>query len=115
VAAPLLHTVIITAIALPIELVLRGLVAMAQALPSDPPPGRAIFIALLLRNCAGGKSRRSSPVPTWALALQPPFGPINLAFGGSWAGRRILLWTINPNLVYPQLITAEDLGNGHPS
>jgi len=97
----LLHTVIITAIALPIELVL-GL-AMAQ-LFLDRLPGRAIFIALLVLPVV------VSPIvsgATWALLFNHRFGPINQIIGWFMGRETILLWTINPNLVYPAIITAE--------
>lgn len=97
----LLHTVIITAIALPIELVL-GL-AMAQ-LFVDRLPGRAIFIALLVLPVV------VSPIvsgATWALLFNHRFGPINQIIGWFMGKETILLWTINPNLVYPAIIAAE--------
>jgi multiple sugar transport system permease protein len=97
----LLHTVIITAIALPLELVL-GL-AMAQ-LFLDRLPGRAIFIALLVLPVV------VSPIvsgATWALLFNHRFGPINQIIGWFMGKETILLWTINPNLVYPAIIAAE--------
>jgi multiple sugar transport system permease protein len=97
----LLHTVILTAIALPIELVL-GL-ALAQ-LFLDPLPGRPVFIALLVLPVV------VSPIvsgATWSLMFDNRFGPINQIIG--WiAGRETpLLWTINPDLVYPAILAAE--------
>ena len=71
----LLHTLIITAIALPLELVL-GL-TMAQ-LFLDRLPGRAIFIALLVLPVV------VSPIvsgATWALLFNHRFGPINQIIG----------------------------------
>jgi multiple sugar transport system permease protein len=97
----LLHTLIITAIALPLELVL-GL-AMAQ-LFLDRLPGRAIFIALLVLPVV------VSPIvsgATWALLFNHRFGPINQIIGWIAGKEAILLWTINPNLVYPSIIAAE--------
>jgi len=97
----LLHTVIITAIALPLELVL-GL-AMAQ-LFVNRLPGRAIFIALLLLPVV------VSPIvsgATWALLFNHRFGPINQIIGWIAGKETILLWTINQNLVYPAIIAAE--------
>jgi len=90
----LLHTLIITAIALPLELVL-GL-TMAQ-LFLDRLPGRAIFIALLVLPVV------VSPIvsgATWAL-------PINQIIGWIAGKETILLWTINRDLVYPAIIAAE--------
>jgi multiple sugar transport system permease protein len=97
----LLHTVIITAIALPLELVL-GL-AMAQ-LFLDRLPGRPIFIALLVLPVV------VSPIvsgATWALLFNHRFGPINQIIGWIAGKETILLWTINPDLVYPAIIAAE--------
>jgi len=97
----LLHTVTITTIALPIELLL-GL-AMAQ-LFLDRLPGRAIFIALLMLPVV------ASPIvsgATWALLFNHRFGPINQIIGWFMGKGTILLWTINPNLVYPAIIAAE--------
>ena len=97
----LLHTVIITAIALPLELVL-GL-AMAQ-LFVNRLPGRAIFIALLVLPVV------VSPIvsgATWALLFNHRFGPINQIIGWIAGKETILLWTINQNLVYPAIIAAE--------
>jgi multiple sugar transport system permease protein len=97
----LLHTLVLTAIALPIELIL-GL-AMAQ-LFLDRLPGRAVFIALLVLPVV------VSPIvsgATWALMFNHRFGPINQIIGW-FAGREtILLWTISPNLVYPAIVAAE--------
>jgi multiple sugar transport system permease protein len=97
----LLHTLIFTAIALPIELVL-GL-AMAQ-LFLDRLPGRQVFIALLVLPVV------VSPIvsgATWSLMFDNRFGPINQII--SWlAGHEVtLLWTINPDLVYPAILAAE--------
>jgi len=97
----LLHTVIITAVSLPLELVL-GL-AMAQ-LFLDRLPGRAVFIALLVLPVV------VSPIvsgATWALLFNHRFGPINQIIGWIMGKETILLWSINPNLVYPAIIAAE--------
>jgi multiple sugar transport system permease protein len=97
----LLHTLIFTAAALPIELVL-GL-AMAQ-LFIDRIPGRQVFVALLVLPVV------ISPIvagATWSLMFDNRFGPINQILG--WiAGEPVtLLWTINPALVYPAILVAE--------
>ncbi len=97
----LLHTVIFTAIALPLELVL-GL-AMAQ-LFVDRLPGRAVFIALLVLPVVVSPIVSGS---TWSLLFDNRFGPINQIIGW-FAGRQVpLLWTINPSLVYPAILAAE--------
>ena len=95
------HTMIFLIIALPIELLL-GL-AMAQ-LFLDKLPGRQVFIALLVLPVV------ISPIvagATWSLMFDNRFGPINQIIG--WvAGKDMpLLWTFNPNLVYPAILVAE--------
>jgi len=97
----LLHTVIFTAIALPIELLL-GL-AMAQ-LFLDRIPGRQVFIALLVLPVV------VSPIvsgTTWALLLDHRFGPVNQVIGWFTGDTKAILWTINTNLVYPAILAAE--------
>ena len=97
----LLHTVIFTVIALPIELLL-GL-AMAQ-LFLDRIPGRQVFIALLVLPVV------VSPIvsgATWALLFDHRFGPINQVIGWFTGNDAAILWTIKPNLVYPAIIAAE--------
>jgi multiple sugar transport system permease protein len=97
----LLHTLVFTGVALPLELVL-GLL-MAQ-LFIDHLPGRPVFVALLVLPVV------VSPIvsgATWSLMFDNRFGPINQVIG--WlAGREVtLLWTIQPNLVYPAILVAE--------
>jgi multiple sugar transport system permease protein len=97
----LLHTVIFTAIALPIELVL-GL-AMAQ-LFLEKLPGRQVFIALLVLPVV------VSPIvagATWSLMFNHRFGPINQVIGWFTGSEEAILWTIHPALVYPAILTAE--------
>ena len=97
----LAHTLLITIIALPIELLL-GL-AMAY-LFLERMPGRQIFISLLVLPTI------ISPIvagATWRLLFDNQYGPINQIL--SWfAGQRVnALWTINSNLVYPAIIFCE--------
>jgi len=97
----LLHTVIFTAIVLPLELIL-GL-AMAQ-LFIDRLPGRQIFIALLVLPVV------VSPIvagATWSLMFNTRFGPINQIIGWFVGEEVNILWTINPMLVYPAILAAE--------
>jgi multiple sugar transport system permease protein len=97
----LAHTLLITVIALPIELVL-GL-AMAQ-LFLDRLPGRQIFIALLVLPTV------ISPIvagATWRLMLDNRYGPINQILGWLWGSPVPALWTVNPYLVYPAIIMCE--------
>jgi multiple sugar transport system permease protein len=97
----LLHTLIFTVIALPLELLL-GL-AMAQ-LFLERLPGRQIFIALLVLPVV------VSPIvsgATWSLMFNHRFGPINQMIGWIWGEELTLLWTISPHLVYPAILAAE--------
>ncbi len=97
----LLHTLLITAIALPIELLL-GL-AMAY-LFLEHMPGRQIFVSLLVLPTI------ISPIvagATWRLLFDNRYGPINEILGW-FAGHPVTaLWTINPQLVYPAIIFCE--------
>ena len=97
----LLHTLVFTAIALPIELVL-GL-WMAQ-LFIEHLPGRQVFIALLVLPVV------ISPIvagATWSLMFDNRFGPINQVIGWIGGHEVVLLWTISPQLVYPAILAAE--------
>ena len=95
------HTLLITIIALPIELVL-GL-AMAE-LFLENMPGRQIFIALLVLPTV------ISPIvagATWRLMFDNRYGPINQILGWFWGAPVTALWNVNPNLVYPSIIVCE--------
>jgi len=97
----LLHTGIITIIALPIELI-AGLL-MAQ-LFLERLPGRQIFVSLLVLPTV------ISPIvagATWRLLFDNRYGPSNQILGW-FAGEPVAaLWTVNPNLVYPAIILCE--------
>jgi multiple sugar transport system permease protein len=97
----LLHTVVFTAISLPIELLL-GL-AMAQ-LFLEKIPGRQVFIALLVLPVVVWPHVAGA---TWSLMFNHRFGPINQIVGWFAGEELTLLWTISPNLVYPAIIAAE--------
>ena len=97
----LAHTLLITAIALPIELV-AGL-AMAY-LFLERMPGRQIFVSLLVLPTI------ISPIvagATWRLLFDNQYGPINQMLGWVWGERVNALWTISPTLVYPAIIFCE--------
>ncbi len=97
----LMHTLIFTAIALPLELIF-GL-AMAQ-LFIDRLPGRQIFVALLVLPVV------VSPIvsgATWALMFDNRFGPINQILGWIAGQELTILWTVKPDLVYPAILVAE--------
>ena len=97
----LLHTAVITIIALPIELI-AGLL-MAQ-LFLERLPGRQIFVSLLVLPTV------ISPIvagATWRLLFDNRYGPINQILGW-FAGEPVAaLWTVNTNLVYPAIILCE--------
>lgn len=97
----LLHTILFTAIALPLELVL-GLM-MAQ-LFIDHMPGRQVFVALLVLPVV------IAPIvsgATWSLMFDNRFGPVNQVIGWITGEEATLLWTISPDLVYPAILAAE--------
>jgi len=97
----LLHTLLFTAIALPLELIL-GLL-MAQ-LFIDHLPGRQIFVALLVLPVV------IAPIvsgATWSLMFDNRFGPINQVIGWITGEEATLLWTISPDLVYVAILSAE--------
>jgi multiple sugar transport system permease protein len=97
----LMHTAIVTAVALPLELIFGFLLAQ---LFLDRMPGRQIFVALLVLPTV------ISPIvagATWRLMFDVRFGPIGqiLSF---IAGEPInILWTVNPSYVYPAIIICE--------
>jgi multiple sugar transport system permease protein len=95
------HTVVIAAVALPLQLAL-GL-GMAQLFAGELP-GRRLFTALLLLPVV------VSPIvagAAWRLFLDNAYGPVNQILG--WlAGRPVkLLWTVSEHLVYPTVILVE--------
>jgi len=95
------HTLIFTAVALPIELALGLLLAH---LFLEKMPGRAIFIALLTL------PTMISPIvsgATWRLLFDHHFGPINQII--AWfAGHQVpIIWIINPTTVYPAILICE--------
>jgi multiple sugar transport system permease protein len=97
----LLHTFILTAIALPLELVL-GL-AMAF-LFLERMPGRQVFVALLVLPTV------ISPViagAIWRLLFDNRFGPVNQILGWLTGAPVTILWTVNPAFVYPAILIAE--------
>lgn len=97
----LLHTALITVVALPLELMLGFLMA---ELFLDRMPGRQIFVALLVLPTV------ISPIvagATWRLMFDVRFGPIGeiLSF---IAGEPVhILWNVNSAFVYPAIIICE--------
>jgi len=97
----ILHTLLITAVALPLELVL-GLL-MAQLL-LDNMPGRQLFIALIVLPTI------ISPIvagATWRLMFDQRYGPVNEIISWLTGHQQVLLWTVNPKLVYPAIFICE--------
>ena len=95
------HTALITAIALPLELILGFLLAQ---LFLERLPGRQVFVALLVLPTV------LSPIvagATWRLMFDVRFGPIGQILG--WlAGHPVnILWTVNPSFVYPGIVICE--------
>ena len=97
----ILHTALITFVALPLELIL-GLL-MAQLFLEDMP-GRPVFIALLMLPSV------ISPLiagATWRLMFDNRYGPVNQIIGWLWGEPTVLLWTVKPWLVYPAILVCE--------
>jgi len=97
----MLHTLVITAIALPLELVL-GLL-MAQ-LFLEKMPLRQLMVALAIIPSV------LSPVvvgASWRLMFDDRFGPINAAIRLLFDERFSLPWVISPIAVYPALLITE--------
>ncbi len=95
------HTLLITAIALPLELLIGLLMAL---LFLDRMPGRPIFVSLLVL------PTMIAPIvagATWRLLFDNRYGPINQVL--SWfAGEPMtVLWVIKAHLVYPAILLAE--------
>ena len=96
-----LHTLIITALALPIELAL-GLILAYHFL--DDRPLKRLFVAVLIIPSVISPMVAGS---MWRLMFDDRYGPINQII--SWfAGERVsILWTINVAWAYPAIIIAD--------
>lgn len=95
------HTMLITAIALPIELLIGLLMAF---LFLERLPGRPIFVSLLVL------PTMIAPIvagATWRLLFDNRYGPINQVLGWFAGEPMTVLWIIKPNLVYPAILLAE--------
>jgi multiple sugar transport system permease protein len=96
-----LHTAVITAVALPLEL-LFGLL-MAQHFLQDHP-WKKLFIALLIIPSV------MSPVVAgsmWRLMFDDRYGPINQIIEFFVGHHITILWTIRPEWVYPAIIICD--------
>ena len=97
----LLHTVLFTAVALPVQVILGFLLAL---LFLEKLPLKRLFLALIILPTV------ISPIvagATWRVVFDHRFGPINQIIG--WImGREVeLLWTIETHLVWPAIFIAE--------
>ena len=97
----ILHTAIITVIALPLELIFGLFLAL---LFLDKMPLRRIFISLAIIPAV------LSPIvvgSTWRLMFDDRFGPVNAVIRMLFDERFSLPWVINPTWVYPALLITE--------
>ncbi|MCH8999752.1 MAG: sugar ABC transporter permease [Proteobacteria bacterium] len=95
------HTLLITAIALPIELLIGLLMALLFV---ERMPGRPIFVSLLVL------PTMIAPIvagATWRLLFDNRYGPINQVLGWFAGEPMTVLWVIKANLVYPAILLAE--------
>ncbi len=97
----ILHTVVFTLVALPIEFVLGLLMALLFV---EPIRGRQVFLALLIIPTV------ISPIvagATWRLMFDNQFGPINQILG--WiAGEPVtIIWVLQKGFVWPAILVAE--------
>ena len=97
----ILHTAIITAIALPLELTFGFFLAL---LFLEKMPFRRIFVSLAIIPAV------LSPIvvgSTWRLMFDDRFGPVNAVIRMLFDERFSLPWVINPTWVYPALLITE--------
>ena len=97
----LLHTVVFTAIALPIELVLGYLLALLflEKLPFKQTLVAIILLPTIISPIVAGS--------TWRMMFDQRFGPINQIIGWFAGGEVKLLWTVETALVWPAILIAE--------
>jgi len=98
-----LHTGVITGIALPLELVLGLLLAW---LFLDRLPGRQAFVALLLLPAVMAPFVAGA---IWRLMFDNIFGPINQVLGWIAGEPRTVMWLVNndPLIVYGAILVCE--------
>jgi multiple sugar transport system permease protein len=95
------HTLLITAIALPVEL---GIGLLMALLFLERIPGRPVFVSLLVL------PTMIAPIvagATWRLLFDNRYGPINQVLGWFAGEPMTVLWVIKANLVYPAILLAE--------
>ena len=96
-----LHTGIITAVALPIQLAL-GLLLASHFLFDRPL--KRLFVALLIIPAVISPMVAGS---MWRLMFDDRYGPINQIIGWIVGERVSILWTIKPGLAYPAIIVCD--------
>jgi multiple sugar transport system permease protein len=96
-----LHTAIITVVALPIELIL-GLLLAYHFLPDRPL--KRLFVALLIIPSVISPMVAGS---MWRLMFDDRYGPINQIIGWILGEHVSILWTINIAWVYPAIIICD--------
>jgi multiple sugar transport system permease protein len=97
----LLHTIVFTVIALPIELVLGYLLALLflEKLPFKQTLVAIILLPTIISPIVAGA--------TWRMMFDQRFGPINQIIGWLAGGEVKLLWTVETALVWPAILIAE--------
>jgi multiple sugar transport system permease protein len=96
-----LHTLAITAAALPAQLVL-GLLLAHHFL--DDRPLKRLFVALLIIPSVISPMVAGS---MWRLMFDDRYGPINQIIGWVLGGHVSILWTIQPAWAYPAIIVCD--------
>jgi len=99
--ASILHTVVFTAVALPIELVLGYLLALLflERLPFKQTLVAIILLPTIISPIVAGS--------TWRLMFDQRFGPVNQMLGWITGSEIELLWTVQSHLVWPAILIAE--------
>ena len=97
----LLHTIVFTVVALPIELVLGYLLALLflEKLPFKQTLVAMILLPTIISPIVAGA--------TWRMMFDQHFGPINQIIGWFAGGQVKLLWTVETALVWPAILIAE--------
>jgi multiple sugar transport system permease protein len=97
----ILHTIVFTAVALPIELLLGYLLALLflEKLPFKQTLVAIILLPVIISPIVAGA--------IWRLMFDQRHGPINEVISWFAGGEVKLLWTIDPSLVWPAILIAE--------
>jgi multiple sugar transport system permease protein len=95
------HTLIIAAVALPLELLL-GLALACLFL--GRMPGKAVLVSLIALPALVAPIIAGS---TWRILLDNDYGPFNQILGWIVGGAVVALWTEDSDLVYPAILIAD--------